>query len=396
MAVTDVSNLKKKRQQKKMMRFLAKVIIIVIVAGTIAALILTKDSWYPNMKGLLGKVPSGNNTAELAGGQFPLIIGSGAEYQLETVDNAVAVLDDSHFNVYNNNGQELFSHQHTLANPILQTAEKKALIYDLGGNSFSLMSKYKEVYSKTLLKPILIAKLSNSDQAAIVTKDDKFLSYLRIYNNVGEEILSYGSITRIIDVTFDSTDTGCYITTIDSRNGVIVSQILYYRLDRVDRDASGNPVPVWKTDYLETLPYSVRTFGEENIIVFGNNLCAYYDINGNLVKVYNYDYTVTGFDSDSNTAAMVFNLPESRESLLVTLDKNTSQVYETTLDFIADNIQVSDRIVYIQNNSGIISYTPFGAESSSAKLSEDYDDFRKLNNQIFLMGYDEINRIDFN
>ena len=177
---------------------------------------------------------------------------------------------------------------------------------------------------------------------------------------------------------------------------MIVSQILYYRLDRVDRDASGNPVPVWKTDYLETLPYSVRTFGEENIIVFGNNLCAYYDINGNLVKVYNYDYTITGFDSDSNTAAMVFNLPESRESLLVTLDKNTSQVYETTLDFIADNIQVSDRIVYIQNNSGIISYTPFGAESSSAKLSEDYDDFRKLNNQIFLMGYDEINRIDFN
>lgn len=396
MAVTDVSILKKKRQQKKMMRFLAKLMIIVLVAGTIVALILTKDSWFPNLKGLLNKVPTGNTTAELAGGQFPIQIGSETEYQFGTVDNAVVVLNDSYYKVYNDNGQELFPYQHTLANPILCTAEKKALIYDLGGNSFSLMSKYKEIYKKNTLKPILIAKLSDKDYAAVVTKDDKFLSFLRIYDEVGEEILSYGSITRIIDVTFDHDNTGCYITTIDSKGGVIVSQILYYKFNHVDRDESGNPVPVWKTDYLETLPFSVRTFSNENIIVFGHNLCAYYDINGNIIKLFNYDYTLTGFDSDTDTAAMLFNHPESRSSELVTIDRNTGEIYETSLDFIAQNIQVYERLVYIQNNDGITAYTPFGAESSIIKLEDDYDDFHKLNDHIFLMAYDEINRINSN
>lgn len=396
MAVTDVSILKKKRQQKKMIRFLAKFIIIVVVVAAIAALILTRDMWYPNLKGLFGYKNTSYGSAELARGQFPIKIGSGDEYQLETVDNAIALLDDSHFKVYNDNGQELFSHQHTLANPVLCASDKKALIYDLGGNSFSLMSKYKEIYGKNTLKPILMAKVSKNDHAAIVTKDDKFLSYLRIYNNVGEEILSYGSITRIIDVTFDNDSTGCYITTIDSKGGVIVSQILYYKLDRVDRDASGNPAPVWKTEYLETLPFSVRTFGSENIIVFGDNLCAYYDINGKIVKAYSYDYTLTGFDSDENTAAMIFNLPESRSSQLVTIEKNTGQIYETRIDFTVDSLHVSDRLIYLLNADGIISYTPFGAESSSVRLEDDYDDFRKLNNHIFLMGYDEINRINFN
>ncbi len=396
MAVTDVSILKKKRQQKKVMRFVKKFIILFIIAAVVAAVVLTKDLWYPYLDGILTKIPSGTAATELAEGEFPIAISGGADYQLETMDNAVAVLDDSHFTVYNNGAKQLFSQQHTLANPVMNVSSKKALIYDLGGTSFGLLSKYKLIYEKSTDYPILIAKLSENDYSAVVTKDDKFLSMLMIYDNNGKNIFNYGSVTRIIDVTFNRDNSGCYITTISSEDGVLVSKMLYYRFDHIDYDAAGNPVPVWETEGLETLAVSVRLFGADNIIVFGDNLCAYYDVNGAFIKSYEYDFNLSGYDSDGNLAALIFKNTERKTTDLVTIDCLSGEISERKLEYLAKNIQVSGNLVYVQKHNGITAYTAYGAISAEAALESDYDDFRKNHNHIFLMGYDEINRIDFN
>ncbi|MCD7731387.1 MAG: DUF5711 family protein [Oscillospiraceae bacterium] len=395
MAVTDVSELRKKRQQKRVLRFVKKLAVILAVAAAAAAVILTKDMWYPKLDGILTKIPTAENTSELAGGSFPISIDGGASYQLEGMDNAVAVLDDSHFIVYNYDGKEILSEQHTFANPILTVSSKKALIYDLGGTSFSLMSKYKTVYSKTTDSAILIAKLGSNDYTAVVTKDDKFLSKLMIYDGSGNNIFNYGSVERIIDVTFDSENSGCYITAIGSKGGVIVSKMLYYRFDRIDYDESGNPVPVWETDELETLAISVRLFGSENIIVFGDNMCAYYDLNGQLINYYEYGYTLSGYSSDGSLAALIFANSENRNTTLVTVDGQAGEITEVKLDYSANSVQVDGELVFVHSKDGIYAYSPLGELSSSVELESDYDDFRRIGSYIFLMGYDEINRIDF-
>lgn len=396
MAVTDVSDLKKRRQRKKFGRFLKKFIIIFILALAVVLLIFTKSSWYPKLDGILTKIPVAENSTELAGGNFPIAIEGGAAYQLEAVDNAIAVLDDSHYFVYDTSGKSIFTQQHTMANPILTVSPKKALIYDIGGNSFSLMSKYKCIYKIDTDYPILLAKLCSSDKAAIVTKDDKFLAVMKIYDGTGKNIFNYSSIERIIDVTFTSDSSGCYITTIGSKDGVLVSKILYYRFDKIDYDDLGNPMPIWQTEYLETLAVSVRLFGNNKIVVFGDNLCATYDTDGQLLSTYQYTRDLTGFDSNSKIAALVFNNTEQRSSEIVMIDSETGEEKTFDMDFIVNSIHVYDFEVYVHNNRDIIAYNILGEEISSVELSEDYDDFRKLGSNVFLLGYDTINKIDFN
>lgn len=396
MAVTDVSDLKKRRQRKKLGRFLKKFIIIFILALAVALLIFTKSSWYPKLDGILTKIPIAENNTEFAGGNFPISIEGGAAYQLEAVDSAIAVLDDSHYFVYDTNGKSIFTQQHTMANPILTVSPKKALIYDIGGNSFSLMSKYKCIYKVETDYPILLAKLSSNDKAAIVTKDDKFLAVMKIYDNTGKNIFNYSSIERIIDVTFNSENNGCYITTIGSKDGVLVSKILFYRFDKIDYDELGNPVPVWQTEYLETLAVSVRLFGNDKIVVFGDNLCATYNTEGALLSTYKYPRELSGFDSNSKIAAMVFNNSEQRSSEIVMIDSETGEEKSFGNDFIVNSIHVYDSEVYIHNNRDIIAYNILGEKVSGTELSEDYDDFRKLGGNVFLLGYDTINRINFN
>ena len=396
MAVTDVSMLRKNRKKKKALSFLKKLLILLAIVGAVAAIVFTKDLWYPKLDGILTKIPAKENSSELAEGEFPISIEGGASYNLLPLDNSIAIVDDSHFFVYNDNGKMIYSAQHTFSRPIMTAFNKKALLYDLGGKSFGLYSKYKNVYSKSTEEPILLARLGNNDIAAVVTKSEKYPSVLMVYDAAGKNIFNYRSVSRIIDVTFNSDSSGCYITSIGTRGGFIVSNILYYRFDKVDYDDNDNPVPVWQTDDLQTLALSVRRYGENNIILFGDTMCAYYDENGNFTDSYEYKRQLVDYSSDGNIAAMLFRNDERRSSELVTIDCFTGTVSEKNLGYEVLNVQVSGNTVYMQNRDGIESCTADGESLSSVQLDTDYNDFCRVDSYIYLLGYDEINRIDYN
>ena len=78
------------------------------------------------------------------------------------------------------------------------------------------------------------------------------------------------------------------------------------------------------------------------------------------------------------------------------IDSETGEEKTFDMDFIVNSIHVYDSEIYVHNNRDIIAYNILGEEVSSVELSEDYDDFRKLGSNIFLLGYDTINKIDFN
>lgn len=396
MAVTDISMLRERRNKKKRDKLIKKLIIVAIAAAVILIIVFTKDMWYPKLDGILTKIPAPNNTAELAEGNFPLFIEGGADYQLKTLDDNVALVDDSHLLIYNNNGKIANSVQHTLANPIITTGNKKILLYDLGGKSFSLYSKYKNIYEKTTDDPILLARLGSNDTAAVVVKSDKYPSELMVYDATGKNIFNYRSVSRIIDVTFNSDNSGCYITTIGADGGLIVSKMIYYRFDHIDYDESGSPLPAWESEPLETLALSVRLFGENNIIMFGDKLCAYFDLNGTLLKTYEYERDLVDYSSNSSIGAMIFRNDERRTAELITINSETGAINEKSLDYEVLNIQVSGDTVYMQTKNGIESCTETGTPISSVSLDTEYDDFLRLDSYIYLLGYDEVNRITFN
>lgn len=395
MAVTDVSALRERRKKKKLTKFMKRLIIILIAAGAILAIVLTKNLWYPKLDGILTKIPAAENTAELAEGYFPLSIEGGASYQLLAVDNCLALADDSHFFVYNTDGKIISSAQHTFSNPIITAGDKKVLLYDLGGKSFSLYSKYKNVYTKTTDEPILIARLGSGDAAAIVTKSEKYPSVLMVYDGNGKNIFNYRSVSRIIDVTFNSDSSGCYITTISVSGGYIVSKMIYYRFDRIDRDDSGNPMPVWETENIETLALSAKTYGD-GIMLLGDTMFAYFNSSGKLIKTYQYKRQLVDYSMEGNAAAMIFVNEERRTSELVTVDCSTGNITEKPLDHEVLNVQINGNTVYLQNRDGIGSFTMSGERISGVELDTDYKNFCRISDYIYLLGYDEINRIDYN
>lgn len=396
MAVTDISMLRERRNKKKRDKFIKKLIIVAIAAVVILIFVFTKNIWYPKLDGILGKIPTPNNVAELAKGNFPLSIEGGADYQLKALDENLVLSDDSHLLVYDSDGKVIASEQHTYSKPVTTTGNKRILLYDLGGNNFALYSKYKNIYKKSTDDPILLARLGSNDSAAVVVKSDKYPSELMVYDETGKNIFNYKSVSRIIDVTFNSDNSGCYITTLGASGGLIVSQMIYYSFDHIDFDATGSPLPIWESDKLETLALSVRLFGEDNIIMFGDKLCVYFDLKGNTIKSYEYERDLVDYSSNSSIGAMIFRNEERHTAQLVTIDSETGVINEKSLDYDVLNLQVSGNNVYMQTRNGIESCTSSGESLSSVRLDTEYEDFLRLDNYVYLLGYDEVNRITYN
>jgi hypothetical protein len=388
MAVTDISEVRKKRKIKKIKRALKKLLIFLLAAFLVLLVFLSKNRWYPYLDGILSKIPSAENTGELAVGNFPIEISDENSYQLKIMENNIAVLNDSCLNIYTDEGKQLLSVQHDYAKPIIEASSKRALIYDLGGKCFSLYSKYDKIYEKTDDNTILFAKLSSNDYAAVVTKSEKYLALLTVYNSKGESVFVYKSYdSRIIDVTFNRDNNGCIITTIGAKGGELVSQLLYYKFDETDM--------IWQSDYINTMAFSTRLYGESGIILFGDNKCGYFDNNGKLTASYDYDYSIVDFDSSDTLSGMLFNNEETRKSVLVLMDNIENKPIETVIDGTAENIDIFGDIAYVQTSKKIYAYSKMGEIVSSVDLESDYQNFCKTDNYIFLMGYNEINRIDY-
>lgn len=388
----DVSELRRRQKSKTRRNFLIKFFAVLTVAVLVVIAVLTKDSWYPYLDGILTKVPSvseNGENAELAEGRFPIPVSGGSDYQLKAMDNYFAFLDDSRFYVYTTEGEAVIEKQHTFANPILTVSNKKALIYDLGGNSFSLESKYKTIYEKTCDQTILMAELSSSDLAAVVTKSDKYLAQLDIYDPDGKNIFTYKSYdSRIIDVTFLNDNSGCVITTLGASGGKIQSGLIRFSFSSTDM--------IWQSEKVDCLAVCTSIDENGNISIIGDTRSVYFDSDGNKLFETEYEDGITDYSCSSKlNAVLMENSLLRKYSLMITDCADPEHSYTVELSEEAKHIFAYNSMVYVLTGSGIYTYNNMGQEITSVKLTDSYENFCKIGNYFFLMGYDEINRISF-
>jgi hypothetical protein len=390
MPVTDISGeLRKRRNKKKNRRLFKKLVSAAAAAAVVLLAVAAKPLWYPRLEGILSKKPAADG---LPDGNFPLPVQGVADYGLAPLDDGFCVLGDSRFSSYTLDGVVNFTAQHTFAAPALEVSGKRVLIYDSGGKSFSLMSRSREIYNIKTEAPILFARLSDGDFAAVVTRSDKFLAQLTVYDGGGKNIFGYGSVDRIIDVCFDAENGGCYITVLASKGGLIVCEILYYRFGSVEYDLRGNPAPVWKSGAIDSLVTSVKNFAG-GLMAFGDTRCLYYDGNGVLVDNYEYGLPLRRYSSSGSVAGLIFDDFERGASVLVIIDGGSGTMNEIPLERQAEGVSVSDGLVFVHAGREILVRDAAGELSGSIAADTEFVGFLRIADYIYILGYDEINRV---
>lgn len=386
MPMYDVDDIVDQKNKEKKKKRRMKLFIAFIVFAVASMLFATKDLWIPKLRGIGKQYKTIVNSGKLAEGNFPIRVSSGSDYQLRYTVKKIMVLSDNYLYIYDTDGTLLKKRQHAYTNSVLRVANGRALVYENGGNKFSMEDEDEVFYSKSYDNNILFARLSSDGYTAVVTTSDNFSCELIVYNRKGSVIYERKCTEMISDISFINKSSGCVASFIKAENGALTTSV-----QEINFKESSEK---WTSPTLDTL--GLEIFGSsEGAFVYGVTACGYVDKNGQISSFYQYNGELAAGASMSGRSAVVINNEDSRKYTAVLFADNTAEPLIIELDSPAVDVSVFQGLAYILCSDKIAAYDFNGALRSTADVNDAYTGFVRSDDHIFLKGYNKIDRIDY-
>ncbi|MBQ7875370.1 MAG: hypothetical protein IJ306_09505 [Oscillospiraceae bacterium] len=344
---------RKKRQKKisaqRTRKFIGAVLIIGILAAGIHFFI------KEDVAGIIG-----DRIAASASGSegLPVDMSGITILQTFTVGEHIGVLTDAVYYLYADNGKQLLSAQHDFANPIVEAAGRRFLIYDQGGTRLIVRMRDKILFEKEFEYKIISADLSANGMLSVVTSAQRYASQLHVFDSeYKEEVFTWSSSDEyIVCASADSKSKTVAAAALSANeSGEIVTSVHFFSTEAAielsKREFKGSAV----------LGFEYDSNGDIKIIC--DNIAATLDKNGNVLGSYIYNSTpaaavnLTGKEG----AAIVFDrFTEERAADIVFLDENLNEIKTVSVsgkyvcsDGSENNIAVyCSGTAYVFNNRG--------------------------------------------
>lgn len=350
---------------------------------------LERDIWVPRLQSISSRYTSSvtQNAGTLAGGNFPLTLSSVSGYQVKLVEDSLFLLHDAYLDIYSQHGDEEDSRQLSYQDAVLCVNGRYALIYERAGSSFRLDTQNENIYAKTGDDDIITGAVSANGYVALVTDSDSYTCSLLIYDATGNRLYRRNCTERINDVVFHEDSAGCCFVAVDAENGVVQSTVYSILFDQVDTQ--------WTASPLDTLAVQTNIDSDGRLCVVGDTLCAYYGANGEVLGTYTYEGTLLSAAVENGRVALIVQDDEVRQTDLILLNRSAGDVQIVPLDDSASYVQVSDSDAFVMDSGEITSYVFSGDTIATVALEDSYNAFLKRNGYIFLLGYQQIDRVDY-
>ena len=380
----DIVELKNRKKRKKRR---IKFLVFLLIAGVVTGLYYYRDSWYPKLKGLGRKVQIIENNGRLAEGNFPIYLSGNSKYQLQYSDDLLMLMCDAYIYYYTDNGGVLKRRQHIYSNPVMKASNGNVLIYESGGEEFCLENEDEVEYTKTLDDPIMFGEVSSDGYTAIVTVSDKYACKLLVFDDYGDIIYERDCVERIGDISFINNSKGCIISYIGAANGAVTSNVQKVTFTAKEAD--------WTSPNVETL--GMQVYGnDDGAVLIGYESCSYIGDGGIIDSVYEYDGDFAGGESRGGKTAVLINDEDRRKYHVVMFNGSGDSPLSVEIGEPLKCVKIADGLVYVMSQSKLQAFDFNGELRSTVNISDTYSEFRRSEDYIFLMGYDHIDRIDYN
>ncbi len=308
-----------------------------------------------DVAGIIGDRIAANAAGE---GKLPVDMSGITVLDTFTVGEHLGVLTDAVYMLYTESGKQLLSAQHGFANPVVEAAERRFLIYDQGGNRLMIRTRDKILFEKEFEQKIIYADLSAEGLLSVVTSAQRYASRLSVFNeSYTEEIFTWNASNEyVVCATADrGTKTVAAAALSANESGEIVTTVHIFTTEAAVELSSRQ----FKGSAVLGMEYDKKG----DIKVICDNITACLDTKGNVLGSYIYEkapaaaINLTG----NNGAVLVFDrFTEARAADTVFLGENLDEVKTVSVSgeytccdgsFESTAIYCSG-VAYIFNNSG--------------------------------------------
>ena len=158
-----------------------------IIGAILSMIILCAGIYFfieEDVAGIIGdRIASSSSNGE----GFPIDISGTNVLKTFTVGEHFGVLTDAVYFLYAENGKQLLSAQHDFANPKVEAAGRRFLIYDQGGNRLLVRMRDKILFEKEFEYKIISADLSEEGTLSVITSAKRYASQLHVFDSDYEE-----------------------------------------------------------------------------------------------------------------------------------------------------------------------------------------------------------------
>lgn len=282
--------LKKRRRRRRQIVALIILVLICLYAA------INWDKFSPSslantFQGFFG---------EFSAGGFPLTISSGNFKNAVPVGSNIGVLTDTSVIIYSQSGSQLVQRQHGMSNPNIESAGGKAVVFDRGGKTFRVETRFDEPYIGTTSFPIISAAISQSGKLAVVTESDSYLSELTVYDTSYRTVFKWSSAKGYIFSSALSPD-GKKVAAIviNTDKGSYRTSLYIFDITRQ------NPLSVSNFDGL--LPLSIQYIDNDKIAVVGDTESVFLSNDGKKQNIYPYNSkTLKCYTNRNGITALAF------------------------------------------------------------------------------------------
>lgn len=385
----DTDEMIYKRKRRSKLRTLRNVILFLLIAALGWTAYSQRSLWLPKLEGIGSRYENKvtENDGALAEGNFPLTVAGNTGYQACLADDTLFLQHDAYMEVYSVHGDSRDRRQHAFQNAMLYTAGKYALVTEIGGTSFRLDTKSKNIYQKTTDHEIISGVVSESGNVALITQSGAYACAIVVYDNTGKRIYQRNCVDHVTNVVFHENGNGCCFITASAEKGKVKSAVTSVLFDQKEAQ--------WTSLPLETMALYAGFSSDNTLCVLGSKSCAFYSKSGELKSQYDLDGELIDAHLEDGRAALVVQDMQERVTSLVLLDHSAEDVSVVPLDATASCVRVFDGDAYVMMPGNITSYDFSGKALATVSLESSYTSFLRSNGYLFLLGYDQIDRVNF-
>lgn len=333
-------------------------IIRIIVYAFIAAIIITLiilNALTPT--GLIEAIQNGYAT--WGEGKFPITVYSSNALDYNCRNGVIGIVNDSFFELYDDEGKLLQAVSHGMSDPVLETSEARFLLYDRDRYSLNIFNYSDKLYSTEYDKPIVAADIGRDGTYAVVTDSDTSKSTVFVYDKDNESVYKWSSANYYItDVAVSNDGEKIAVSLINSNGGIFESYIYVLDFDSAE--------PKYRFNFNDIVS-SLTSCSESYLLVNGFDRAYSVPWNGggeldlNVSGVVrHYDYELNGgsclvFGREDNEQVNTVTVLNSKGDITATLEFNSNiydvAVSETSVAVLSENeVFVYDRKGNLKNS----------------------------------------------
>lgn len=193
------------------------------------------------------------NTVKSAGkGSFPASVSGSELLNAYSVGSLTYTLTDTHAEVYNSSGKQLFSRQHEFNLPSLAVSPQRAIIYDRGGKELFVYNHSDVIYDITTEQEIYCADIGRNGTVAYASRSTGYASEVHVLNKNNKlRFIWYSANETVNNVAVSENGRRVAVSTVDVSGGEYRSKIYVFKYSSAE--------PLYTLEYNNSVIYSLKT-----------------------------------------------------------------------------------------------------------------------------------------